>query len=94
MLTGFVNGESSRLGEGDRTNDLSLSYVQSQLVFSFLGQLAQLDTTDLGANGRCDVVDFGFVLRKEVGEGRIGILSVVVVLKGLEGRVSMVVSAM
>lgn len=62
MLIGFVNGKSSRLGEGDLTNDLSLSYVQSQLVFSFLGQLAQLDAADFGANGRCNVVYFGFVL--------------------------------
>lgn len=86
--------KSSCLREGDRTNNLPLSYVQSQLIFSFLGQLAQLNTTDLGANGRCNVVYFGFVLRKEVREGRVGILPVVVVLEGLKGRVSMVVSVM
>ena len=49
------------MGE-DRTDNLPLSYVQSQLVFAFLAQLAQLDTADLGANGRCNVVHFAFVL--------------------------------
>jgi hypothetical protein len=48
-----------------------------------------LDALDLGADGRSKVRDFS-VLCDKVGESRVCVAAVVVVLKGLEGRIDLV----
>lgn len=43
---------------------------------------------DFGADERRDLRDLGLARGQQVREGRVGVLAVVVVLEGLEGRVS------
>lgn len=85
-LQRFFNGEGSKVlvSEGD---DLLLRHQQRQLVFALVVQLGELDARDFGADRRSDVLDMNALLQ-QVGEGRVGVFSVLVVLKWLEGRVS------
>lgn len=48
---------------------------------------------DFRANMRREIRDLGLALRQQVREGRVGVLAVVVVLEGLERRVSRYESA-
>ena len=75
-------------GFGAHTNDLSLRNVQGQLVFTLLAQLAQLHAVDLTADDGSEFLDLGLLLREQIGVSRICVLSVVIVLKRLQGRVS------
>lgn len=65
------------------SNNTTLSNKESELVLSFLGELAELDTANLRSEQWCEVLLLNSLLEK-VWEGWIGILSVVVVFKWLE----------
>lgn len=82
-------GERQRERQRAHTNDLPLSNKQGQLILALLGQLAQLDTTHFRADVGREVVDDGLALGEQIRERRVSILAVVVVLKGLEGRISL-----
>ncbi len=66
--------------------DLALGYEARELTLTGAAQLAQLDATDLSANGRSEVGDLS-ALRKELGVRRVGILAGIVVLERLQRRV-------
>lgn len=84
-LEGVGDGEVGKvlLAEGD---NLALGDVAGELVLAGVVERGQLDAVDLGANGRGEVGDGG-ALGEEVGERGVGVLAVLVVLKGREGRV-------
>jgi hypothetical protein len=65
-----------------RTDDFSLRNQQSQLILSFVGQLAELHTADFGADSRSEFDDLSLAFREQIWESWVGILSVVVVLEG------------
>lgn len=67
-------------------NDLALGHVQRQLVLAGVGQRRQLDALDLAADGGRQV-GARDALGEQVGERGIGILAVLGVSEGLQGRV-------
>lgn len=96
MVTAKVASKLESLGDGkvgkvlvSEGHDLALGDVPGELVLAGFGELAQLDALDLCADGGGEVRDLG-VLFDEVGESRVCVAAVVVVLKGLEGRVDLV----
>lgn len=88
VVEGLVDGQVGKVlvAEGD---DLALGDEAGELVLAGVGQAAQLDAVDLGADGGREVCDLG-AGGQEVREGRVRILAVVVVIKVLERRVFLV----
>lgn len=58
------------------------------MIFALIGKLAQLHAMDLGADERRDLIDIGLALREQVGERRIRIFSMIVMLEWLERGIS------
>lgn len=85
VLQGLGDGQVGKVlaAEGD---DLALSDEAGELVLAGIVQAGELDAADFGADGGREVVDSG-VAGEEVGEGRVGVLAVLIVLEVLEGRV-------
>ena len=53
------------------------------MVFTLFAQLAQLHVMDFASDDGSQFLDLGLALGKQVAEGRVCVLSVVIVLKGL-----------
>ena len=68
------------------SDNLALSNKQSQLIFAFFCEFAELNTTNFRANGRCEVLNLGTV-NQEVLERGICILAMFDMFKGFERRV-------
>lgn len=68
------------------TDDFPLRHKESKLVLALLGQLAELNAVDLAANAGRELLNLCDALGQEIRERRVGILAVVVVLEGFEGR--------
>lgn len=86
ILESVSNGQVGKVlaPEGD---DLALGDEAGELVLAGVAEGAQLDAADLGADGGRELVDGGGALWEQVGERGVCVLAVLVVLKGLEGRV-------
>ena len=74
-------------GHGRITNDLPLRCEESQLVFAFLGQRAQLDPTDFRARGWCELGDRSG-LTEQIRELGLGVLPVLIMREWLERWIS------
>lgn len=84
-LKGLVNGQVGKVLGAER-DDLALGHKARELVFAGVAERAELDAADLGADAGGEV-RHGRPGGEEVRVGRVGVLAVLDVLKGLEGRV-------
>ena len=58
-----------------------------ELVFTGIAERAQLDTADLGSDGRCEMRYLG-ARGEQLRERGIGVLAMLIMLEGLQGRIS------